>query len=203
MTMKTLASTSACVATLLMAGCGGKILYPSYYALEIPAAPRPTLADTRLPVTVAVRRFDTPSYLRQGRIVYRDAPEEIGFYEYHRWAADPAVTVTTAVIDSLRSSRLFSFVKLYEGQDRPDYLMSGRLERLEELDYGGGVRVEAKLSAEVVNLRTGATVWTGDADETLRVDTRDVNSVVVEMSHAVQKSIDRLVASLDQQLPAK
>ena len=200
---KILLSASVYAATLILAGCGGKVLYPKYYTLDIPPPPTPKLSDPRLPVTVAVRRFDIPPYLRQGRIVYRPARQEIGFYEYHRWAADPAPTVTTAVIDSLRSSRLFSFVKSYDGQDRPDYLMSGRLERLEEIDYGGGVRVEAELSAELVNLRTGATVWTGDAAETLRVDSRDVTSVVLEMSHAVQKSIDRLVASLEQQLQAK
>jgi ABC-type uncharacterized transport system auxiliary subunit len=188
---------------LLTAGCGGGIRYPNYYALELPPAPAPAGSNTRLQGTVAVRRFETPPYLRQGRIVYRQAPGEIGFYNYHRWADDPAETVTTAVIDSLRSSRLFSFVKRYDGQNQQDYLMVGRLERLEEIDYNGGVRVEAKLSAELVNLRAGATVWTGDADETLRVDTRSVNSVVAEMSHAVQKSIDRLVVSLDQQLPAK
>jgi len=200
---KTLASVSACVVALLMAGCGGKIVHPTYYALEIAPAPGPASSDTRMPVTVAVRQFETPAYLRQGRIVYRPAPEEIGFYEYHRWAADPAVTITAAVIDSLRSSRLFAFVTPYDGHDRQDYLMSGRLERLEEIDYGGNVRVEAKLSAELVNLRTGATVWTGDAAETSRVDTRKVNSVVLEMSHALQRSIDRLVANMDQQLPAK
>jgi uncharacterized lipoprotein YmbA len=200
---KTLASASACAATLLLSACGGKILYPQYYALDIPPAPRPAVGDARVPATVAVRRFEAPPYLRQGRVVYRETPAEIGFYEYHRWAADPAVTVTTAVIDALRSSRLFSFVKPYDGQSQPDYLLSGRLERLDEMDYGGGVRVEAKLSAELVNLRTGDTVWTGDADEALGVETRNVSSVVVEMSHAVQKSVDRLVASLDPQLPAK
>jgi uncharacterized lipoprotein YmbA len=198
---KTFASAS--VVALLMAGCGGKILYPHYYALDIPPAPVPAVSDSRLPATLAVRRFETPPYLRQGRIVYRQSPAEIGFYDYHRWAADPAATVTTAVIDSLRSSRLFSFVKPYDGQGQQDYLMSGRLEQLDEIDYGGGVRVEARLSAELVNLRTGATVWTGDAAETSRVDTRDVNSVVVEMSRAVQKSIDRLVTSLNQQLRAQ
>ena len=200
---KTLASASACVATLLLSACGGKILYPHYYTLDIPPAPKPAVSDPRLPATLAVRRFETPPYIRQGRIAYRQGPAEIDFYDYHRWAADPAATVTTAVMDSLRSSRLFSFVKPYDSQTQQDYLMSGRLERLEEIDYNGGVRVEAKLSAELVNLRTGDTVWTGDADETLGVETRDVGSVVVEMSHAVQKSIDRLVASLDQQLLAK
>jgi ABC-type uncharacterized transport system auxiliary subunit len=186
-----------------MAGCGGKILYPQYYALDIPSAPRPAMGNARLQVTVAVRRFETPQYLRQGRVVYRQTATEIGFYEYHRWAADPAITVTAAVIDALRSSRLFSFVKPYDGQSQQDYLMSGRLERLEEIDSGGSVRVEAKVSAELVNLRTGHTVWTGDADESSGVETRNVSSVVAEMSHAVQKSIARLVTSLDQQLPAK
>lgn len=209
MTTKILVYVSACAVTLLMAGCGGKILYPKYYALEIPPTPRPALSteatnDARQKtVTVAVRQFETPPYLRRGRIVYRPAPEEIGFYEYHRWADDPGATVTSAVIDSLRSSRLFSFVTPYDGHNRQDYLLSGQLERLEEIDYGGGVRVEAKLSAELVNMRTGVTMWTGDASETLRVDTRNVNSVVVEMSHAVQRSIDRLVDSIDQQLLVK
>jgi len=203
MKTKTPTRAGAGALVLLLAGCGGKVLYPSYYSLEIPPPPRPAVSDARLPVTVAVRRFDTPSYLRQGRIVYRKAPNEVGFYEYHRWAADPAATVTAAVIASLRSSRLFSFVRPYTSLERPDYVMSGRLERLEEIDYNGGVRVQAKLSAELVDLKTGAATWTGDAEETLSVETRDVGSVVVQMSHAVEKSIDRLVANMGQQLPAK
>jgi ABC-type uncharacterized transport system auxiliary subunit len=200
---KTLVLASACTATLLMAGCGGKILYPHYYTLDIPAAPKPAASGSRWPATLAVRRFEALPYLRQGRIVYRPGATEISFYDYHRWAADPAATVTAAVIDALRSSRLFAYVRPYDGRGQPDYLMSGRLERLEEIDSGSSVRVEAKLSAELIDLRTAATVWTGDADETLGVETRNVNSVVLEMSHAVQKSIDRLVASLDQELPAK
>ncbi len=200
MTTKTLVGLSGYAVMLMLAGCGGKIRYPSYYALEIPPAPVPAVRDTRFTATIAVRRFEAPSYLRQGRIVYRQSPEEIGFYDYHRWAADPAETVTTALIDSLRSSRLFAFVKRFDSQGQQDYLMGGRLERLEEIDYGGGVRVEARLSAEVVNLHGGAIVWTGDADESLGVNTRDVDSVVVEMSHAIQESIDGLVTSLDRQL---
>jgi ABC-type uncharacterized transport system auxiliary subunit len=152
---------------------------------------------------LAVRQFETPPYLRQGRIVYRQAPQEVGFYDYRRWAADPAETVTAAVIDSLRAARLFSFVKRYDGQNQQDYLLLGRIDRLEEIDYGGGVRVAAKLSVEVVNLRASTTLWTGDAEETQPVDTRNVNSVVAAMSQAVQKSINRIVASLDQQLAAK
>jgi uncharacterized protein YukE len=78
--------------------------------------------------------------------------------------------------------------------------MTGRLEKLDEIDYGGEVRVEAKLSAELTNLRTGSVVWTGDAAQTSRVERRDVNSVVAEMSHALQESMDQLLTGMEQQV---
>jgi ABC-type uncharacterized transport system auxiliary subunit len=139
-------------------------------------------------------------FLKDRRIVYREAPEEVGFYDYHRWAADPGAAVTTAVIASLQSAQLFSFVKPYDSQDQPEYLLTGRLERLDELDYGGSVRVEAKLSAELMNLRTVATVWAGEATDTTKVEARNLNSVVAAMSQAVQTNINRLVAGMKEQL---
>lgn len=189
-----------CILVLLMVECGGKTRFPKYYTLSIAFTPKPLAGDPRMPATLAVRRFETPAYLRQGRIVYREAPDEVGFYEYHRWAADPGTTVTSGVIDALRFAQLFSSVELYEGHNKPEYLLTGRLERLDEIDYGGGVRVEAKLTAQITNLRTGATMWSGSAAETSRVETRTVSAVVSTMSDAVQASIDSLVADLKQQV---
>ena len=200
--MKSLVQLSVCMLTLLIASCGGG-RRPHYYALEIPPAPVQTLSAPRFPGTVAVCRFETPSYLRQGRIVYRENPEEVGFYDYHRWAAEPAETVTTAMIEALRSSRLFSTVKRYDGHNQQDYLLVGRIDRLEEIDYGGPVRVGAQISAELVNLRTGATEWTGNAPQTLNVDNRNVDSVVRAMNRAVQNGIDQLMASLNQRFSAR
>jgi uncharacterized lipoprotein YmbA len=194
MTRRTLAM--ACVTALLLAGCG-EIRYPKYYALNIVPPSKSAVEDVRRSVTVAVRQFDTPDYIRQGRIVYRETPEEVGFYDYHRWAADPGTTITTAMIDALRSSRLFSLVVPYDGGEQQECVLSGRVERLEEVDYGGGVRVEARILAELANKRTGEMLWTGDASETSKIETRTVASVVDAMSHAVATSIDRLVASIE------
>lgn len=200
MRLKSLAIASACVCVLLMTACVGKVRYPNYYALSIPPVAKADPPVVRQSATLAVRRFETPAYLRQGRIVYREAPDEIGFYEYHRWAADPGTAVTTAVIDSLRSSHLFASVGPYASEQRPDYLLTGRLDRLDEIDYGGSVKVEARLSAELTNLRTGAVVWTGDASQTSKVDERNVGSVVAEMNAATQESIQRLLASIQEQV---
>ena len=176
-------------------------MYPRYYTLVMAPEPLIQPGAARFNGTLAVRKFEMAPYLRQGGIAYREAPEEIAFYDYHRWAANPAETITSAVMESIRGSQIFSFVKRYDGQNQ-DYLMTGRVERLDEIDYGRQVRVQAKLSAAVVNLRSGATLWTGDAAETLTVESRNVNSVVTTMSEAVQKSIDRLLTSLNRQTSA-
>jgi uncharacterized lipoprotein YmbA len=200
MTTRLLLTATACVAALLMAGCGA-VRYPTYYALTVAPAPKPAADDGRRRAAVAVRRFETPDYIRQGRIVYRETPQEIGFYDYHRWAADPGATITTAMIDALRSARLFSAVVPYDGQEKQECVLSGRLVRLDEVDYGGSVRVETKLVAELVNRRTGETLWTGETSETSNIETRTVASVVGAMSHALEMSIARLIASMDQQVP--
>src|SRR6266568_4938739 len=53
------------LAALLIAGCAGKVRYPKYYALQIAPPLQPALNSARLPAAVAVRRFETPAYLRQ------------------------------------------------------------------------------------------------------------------------------------------
>ena len=69
------------------------------------------------------------------------------------------------------------------------------------MDYKTGVQVEVKLSAQLVNVRTGASLWAGSVTRSSEVSSRDVNSVVVAMSHTVQASIDELVAGMEKQLP--
>jgi len=181
---------------LVLCGCGGKIRYPRYYALEVhPPARRPE-SGVRFPGVLAVGRFEAPAYLRKGGIVYRRSPEEIGFYDYHRWADSPGDAVTTAVIEALRSGRLFAVVKRYDAQDRQDYLMTGRLERLDEIDYGGAVQAHVRISAALTGFRESAMLWTGEADASLGIESHDVNGVVTAMSRALQKSVDRMLMNL-------
>ena len=88
--MKKLTTALVLMVTLLpaLSGCG-RVRYPAYYTLNLPAPPDPPAAEN-VRTSIAVREFQSPGYLRQGPIVYRTTPEEVGFYEYHRWAAGPA-----------------------------------------------------------------------------------------------------------------
>lgn len=199
--MKKLAMALGFILALLpaLAGCG-KVRYPAYYTLNLPTAPDPPAQENQ--TSIAVREFQAPGYLRQGPIVYRSTPEEIGFYEYHRWAADPRKIVTGAVIDDLRASGQFSMVSMYDGRRDIEYVFSGKLEKLEEVDYEGGVRVEVELSAQITRVSNGTTVWTNNVFEVGKVTHRNVPGVVAQMNRTMELAINKLLSTIPAPLAA-
>ena len=185
-----------CLAALvILTGCAGRMKYPSYYTLNLPAPPDPPAVE-KVHASLAIRHFRAPTYLRQGAIVYKTSPEQIGFYAYHRWAMDPRDFVTNAIVDRLRASGAFARVRTYDGSRDVDYVLSGRLEKLEEFDYQGSVKVEVAISAEMTIIATGATVWSNAVSEMGDVDKHDVPAVVSEMNRTMQRAIEKLVTPL-------
>src|SRR5246127_2186822 len=179
----------------VLSGCAGKVGRTNYYSLDLPAPPDPPAAENAH-TTVAIREFRAPAYLRQGAIVYKPSPEQIGFYAYHRWAIDPCQFVTDSVIERLRASGDFARVKPYDGHPDVEYVLSGRLEKLEEIDHAGGVKVEVAISAQMTNLATGVTVWSNAVSEVGDVNKHDVPAVVSEMNRRMERAIEKLLRSM-------
>jgi ABC-type uncharacterized transport system auxiliary subunit len=190
---RALLTAAACI--VLLTGCMGKVKYPTYYTLNLrPVIDPEAKNDAR--ASIAVREFQAPAYLREGPIVYLNSPEEIGFYEYHRWAVDPRRTITNSVIEHLRASGNFKLVKLYDGRNDVDYILNGRLDKLDEIDYERGVQVEVALSAQVTDPSSGTTVWVNSSAAKSKVEERKVRAIVTEMSSLADRSIKELLKSL-------
>ena len=111
-------------------GCGGAVKYPNYYTLHTQPPIDPPVQEG-VHTSLAIREFRSPTYLRQGAIVYKTSPEQIGFYNYHRWAVDPREFVTNAVAENLRvatdnlgqltdslKKRPWSLVRIKQPKDR-------------------------------------------------------------------------------------
>jgi ABC-type uncharacterized transport system auxiliary subunit len=189
----------AVVAAALLAGCGA-VRYPTSYLLNLPA-PAPRAGPPQpLPGTIAIREFGCPEYLCEGRIVYRSGPEEVGFYEYHRWAMSPRAAITQFMADALRAQSLFTTVAVHERSLKPAYVLTGNIERLEESDHGRDVRAVCKISAQLIDARTGSVVWSHTASEAVTVEKRDVAGVVSSLSAAAGIAVDRLVASMSTEI---
>ena len=199
---KSLAMPLVALSTIVvLAGCAGKVGPANYYTLNLPAPPDPPAAENAH-ATLAIREFTAPAYLRRGAIVYKASPELVGFYAYHRWAVDPCQFVTDSIIDRLGATGTFSRVKHYDGQPGADYVVSGRLEKLEEIDYEGGVKVEVAISAQMIRLDTGTIVWSKAVSEVGVVNQHDVPTVVSEMSHTMERAIEKLLTPVPGTLSA-
>jgi len=182
-------------ALVILTGCAGKVRYPNYYTLNLPAPPDPPAGENAHAI-LAIREFRAPTYLRQGAIVYKTSPEQIGFYAYDRWATDPRDFVTNAVIERLRASRTFARVQVYDGSRDVNYVLSGRLDQLDEIDYQGSVKVQVAMSAEMTSIATGATVWSNAVSEIGDVNQRDVPAVVSEMNRTMERAISKLLSPM-------
>jgi len=180
--------------SILLIGCAG-VKYPNYYTLNLPSVPDPPRSQTATS-SVAIRQFRSVEYLRGGPIVYRSSPEQVGYYAYHRWAVDPRTVVTNAIAERLRAEGIFADVRIYDGHTEPDYILSGHLEKLEEVDSSKRVTVQVALSAQMIDTHTGAIVWSNHASNSGGVEQRNVGAVVAEMSLTMDRTIQTLLSSL-------
>ena len=187
------------VSLIGLCACGGPVRYPSYYTLNVPAAPASKTPGTMLPGSVEVGQFQASEFLTQGSIVYRPSPERIGFYFYNRWAEDPRRTVRRAMLETVESLGIFHSAGPGDG-DSADYSLTGDLEHLEEVDRGSDVSIRVVLSAQLTRRSSGAVVWQSSVTKTSRIENRSVDGVVSEMSVDLGSAIVELASSLRAQL---
>ena len=191
----------ALIGAFVLAGCGS-VRYPTSYVLNFPPpAPKPAVSHGALG-PVAIRELRCPEYLCEGRIVYRPSAEEVAFYEYRRWAMDPRQAITQYLGDVLRAQSLFQSVTVHERGSEAGYVLSGNIERFEEVDEGRDVRAVCTISGQLLDTRTRSVVWSHTESETVRVERRDIAGVVSSLSAAARTVADRLLQSMTDELRA-
>jgi len=179
-------------------GCAS-VRYPTTYTLDLNAA---AAAAARSPAlgALAVRDFTCPDYLADGRIVYRPTGTEVGYYEYHRWAMTLRRMITDSIAGRIRNRGAFGSVESARNAAGVTYVLTGAIERLEEVDDGRNVQAVVELSAQLVDTRAQKTVWRHSEIASEPVIRRDVSGVVGSLSAATRRAIDALIASLESDL---
>jgi ABC-type uncharacterized transport system auxiliary subunit len=180
---------------LAISACGSA-RYPAYYTLHFEPSTQ-ARASERGMGTLAIKALRCPDYLCEGRIVYRSTSPEVGFYQYHRWAVNPRTMIAQYLAERVQARSLFVSVSGDESRMATDFVLSGTLERLEEVDEGRQVSALCTISAQLVASGTGAVVWSGTATERVPVEERDVAGVVNGLAAAVRASVDRLVTDME------
>ena len=103
------------------------------------------------------------------------------------------------LMEAMRTARQYGTRLVLTGiQQQPRYLLKVTdLDHIIEIDEGATCELPR---GHRQGCSPAACVWSADAEESSNVERRDVNSVVAEMSHAVQGSIGQLVGNLEERI---
>ena len=179
-----------------LAGCGAA--RPSkYYQLTVPANAASAERADAVPVTLLLGGLMTSHLYREDRIVYGNGPEQLGTYEFERWAEPPAELIQGVLLRQLRASGRYRAVYYRRSNMKGDFAIRGRLYDFKELS-GAQLVARVTLELEMRDLSTGGTVWTHYYTHDEPVSGKDVRAVVAGLDRNVQRAVAEILASLDQ-----
>jgi ABC-type uncharacterized transport system auxiliary subunit len=134
---------------------------------------------------------------REDHIVYSASGENMGTYQYHRWAEPPTEMLVDVLLRDLRDSGSYRTVDLLRSNSHGDYILYGRLYDFKEVS-GPTILARVSMDLEMRETKTGTTVWTHYYSHDEPVSEKDVSAVVAALDRNAQRGMAEVKSSLDQ-----
>jgi ABC-type uncharacterized transport system auxiliary subunit len=200
-----LSARIGCLAVfLLIAGCFtgcGAARPVKYYQLTVPTDAGDIEKPGAVPVRLVLGGLTTSHLYREDRIVYGNGPEQLGTYEFQRWAEPPAEMIQEVLLRQLRATGRYRAVHMRRSNVTGDFMIRGRLYDFKELE-GGGLATRVTMEFEMRDLKSGATVWNHYYTHDEPSGGKDVPSIVTALDKNVQRGVKEIVESLEQYFAA-
>jgi ABC-type uncharacterized transport system auxiliary subunit len=197
-------NTKAAATTLVLAVicCGCVAARPSrYYQLTVPGQMSVARVESRYPATLLVAPLTASHLYREDRIVY-SVGNEMGTYQYQRWAEPPTELFEDLLIRKLRDSGRYQGVYRQTSAAQGDYVLHGHLYDFREVS-GGNLSATVTVELELRDVKTGSTVWTEFYTHDEPVERKkDVSAVIAALDRNAQQGISEFAASLDKYFAA-
>jgi len=121
---------------LTIAGCASQAPVPSdkYYRLQTVFAAA-VMPSPKFSGTFEIERFSADGLTAGRPIVYAEAndPNQLQEYHYHFWTQPPTVMLRDELVTYLRAAKIAGSVVTPEMRLEPDYVMTGRIRKLEQV----------------------------------------------------------------------
>jgi ABC-type uncharacterized transport system auxiliary subunit len=124
-----------------------------FYRLDVATSPEP-LASPPLPGVLEVERFIADGLTAGRPIVYSESgqPHALREYHYHFWVEAPTVLLRDQLVAQLRAAKVARFVVTPEMRVDADYVLTGKIKRLERVI---GAEPRAVVELELAVRQTG------------------------------------------------
>jgi len=190
-----LLATVTLMATWL-SGCVSAARPAKYYQLTVPSDTGVVEKEDAVPVRLLVGGLMTSHLYREDRIVYGNGPEQLGTYEYQRWAEPPTEMIQEVLLRELRATGHYRAVHVRRSNMPGDFAIRGHLYDFKEVD-GPGASTKVTLELEMRDLKTGATVWHHYYTHDEPASGKEVPAIVEAFDKNVQRGVKEIVESLD------
>jgi ABC-type uncharacterized transport system auxiliary subunit len=180
----------------LLIGCGAARPV-KYYQLTVPTDAGDIEKPGAVPVRLLLGGIMTSHLYREDRIVYGNGPEQLGTYEFQRWAEPPAEMIQEILLRDLRATGHYRAVHVRRSNVTGDFAIRGRLYDFKEVE-GGSMSTRVTMEFEMRDLKTGATVWNHYYTHDEPTTGKDVPAIVAALDMNAQRGVKEVVESLDQ-----
>ncbi|MEO1087523.1 MAG: ABC-type transport auxiliary lipoprotein family protein [Acidobacteriota bacterium] len=183
-------------ATAALSACG--TAPATRYYLLAPPAMDGVAAEKADGLRLGVETFAVDPPFDQSRLVYRigEASGEVGFYEQHRWAAEPGRLVSTALAAGLRQLDALATSEPARAVGRYDVILSGRVVSLEEIDVPGSQIARIGLDLRLYAGADDALLWSGFLTAESRGNAADASDIMGQMQEAFNDLLGQLSREL-------
>jgi ABC-type uncharacterized transport system auxiliary subunit len=184
-----------------LSGCVSASRPAKYYQLTVPTDVAAVEKTDAVPVRLLVGGLTTSHLYREDRIVYGNGPEQLGTYEYQRWAEPPTEMIQEVLLRELRASGHYRAVHVRRSNIPGDFAIRGHLYDFKEVE-GGAPSTRVTLELEMHDLKSGATVWSHYYTHDEPASGKDVPAIVAALDKNVQRGVKEIVESLNQYFAA-
>lgn len=150
-----------------------------------------------VPVVLLIGAIRSSHLYREDPIVYSGGGENIGTYEYQRWASPPTEMLGEVLLWELRNSGHYRAVNELRSSSRGDFVLHGHLYDFKEV-VGSPTAARLTLGLELRETRTGTVVWNQFYNHDEPVSGKDVNAVVAALNRNVQLCARQVAAGLQE-----
>ncbi|MBD3290290.1 hypothetical protein GF337_15910 [candidate division KSB1 bacterium] len=183
---------------LLMTTCGS-VPEIHYYRIDSTSE---TLAieNPKFNVILGIEKFEPEQLYESDRIVYRESPYEVKFYNYHRWITPPAEIVTEKAIEKIAASGLFRRVVSFPHISNVDYLIDGTIKAFEELDENDEWYGLVRLKIEFIEMKNNTILWQDIVTKKTKARAKKPVELVRAIDMSLTECIHSIIPHLEQEL---
>jgi hypothetical protein len=141
----------------------------------------------RLPFGVQVGIFGAEPSYRSTRIAFRRSRYRLDYYDFNRWAANPQSLLAAAVQNYMD--------RISRPDDPAPVLLNGRIDRLEAVATGNGLRAVCALTIEA-RWKEQPLLQRSYVEKVPVVEGEEAEDIVAAISHALEQILAKLTTDL-------